>query len=100
MNRLVRCYTVLTKSNNNAHDFESILNKLRNVVHRTNLLENEIKLVKRDHSVLKTELAIMSDVNKYKIHYKIKQIEEELVKVKNKSNHNCSDCGCDKTVNG
>ena len=91
MNRLVRCYSVLTKSNNLVRDLENIVDKLRNVVHKTNLLENEIKLVKRDHSILKTELNIMREENKYKIHYKIKQIEEELVKVKNKSNHKCSD---------
>jgi len=91
MNRLVRFYSVFTKSNYNAHDFERILNKLHNVVHKANLLENEIKLVKRDHSILKTELNIMREEHKYKIHYKIKQIEEELVKIKNKSTHNYHD---------
>lgn len=90
MNRLsIRLYSQLNKVN--TVDLGAMLNKtynkFLNMVNKMNHLETQLKVMKRDNDILKTRIVLLENNIQYKITNKLKYLEDELIKINNKSNH-------------
>ena len=90
MNRIsFRLYSRLSKVN--TVDLGAILNKtynkFLNMANKMNHLESQLKVIERDNDILKTRIVLLENKIQYKVSSKLKQIEEELIKINNKSNY-------------
>lgn len=90
MNRIsFRLYSGLSKVN--TVDLGAILNKtynkFLNMANKMNHLESQLKVIERDNDILKTRIVLLETNAQYKINYKLKYLEEKLIKINNKSNH-------------
>jgi len=88
MNRLsIRLYSQLNKVNNLGVKLNKTYDMFLNWTKKINHLESQLKVMKRDNDILKTRIVLLETNAQYKINYKLKYLEEELIKINNKSNH-------------